>query len=143
MLERALAERERDPSRAVGFDLDRGGGPHAQHALLRGGDPRRAPGGRAPRLSRCRSSSTRARPAGPRARTSTTRCCSGPARIGHGLALVRHPLLMEMARDRGIAIEVCPISNQVLGYVGDLRAHPAVAYINAGIPVVLSPDDPG
>ena len=38
---------------------------------------------------------------------------------------------------------MCPISNQVLGYVGDLRAHPAVAYINAGIPVVLSPDDPG
>jgi adenosine deaminase CECR1 len=64
-------------------------------------------------------------------------------RIGHGLALVRHPLLMEMARDRGIAVEVCPISNQILGYVADLRAHPAVAYINAGIPVVLSPDDPG
>ena len=67
----------------------------------------------------------------------------GAPRIGHGLALVRHPLLMELARDRGIAIEVCPVSNQVLGYVGDLRAHPAVAYINAGIPVVLSPDDPG
>jgi adenosine deaminase CECR1 len=67
----------------------------------------------------------------------------GTRRIGHGLALVRHPLLMEMARERGIAVEVCPISNQILGYVGDLRAHPAVAYINAGIPVVLAPDDPG
>ena len=67
----------------------------------------------------------------------------GAARIGHGLALVRHPLLMELARERGVAIEVCPISNQVLGYVPDLRSHPAVAYINAGIPVVLSPDDPG
>jgi hypothetical protein len=64
-------------------------------------------------------------------------------RIGHGLALVRHPVLMEMVRQRGIAVEVCPISNQVLGYVPDLRAHPAVAYINAGIAVVLSPDDPG
>jgi len=67
----------------------------------------------------------------------------GAPRIGHGLALVRHPLLMELARDRGIAVEVCPISNQVLGYVRDLRSHPAVTYINAGIPVVLSPDDPG
>ena len=67
----------------------------------------------------------------------------GAPRIGHGLALVRHPVLMEIVRERGIAVEVCPISNQVLGYVGDLRAHPAVAYINAGIPVVLSPDDPG
>jgi len=67
----------------------------------------------------------------------------GTQRIGHGLALVRHPLLMEMVRERGVAIEACPISNQVLGYVPDLRSHPAVAYINAGIPVVLSPDDPG
>jgi len=67
----------------------------------------------------------------------------GAERIGHGLALVRHPLLMEMARERGVAIEACPISNQVLGYVPDLRSHPAVAYINAGIPVVLAPDDPG
>ena len=54
---------------------------------------------------------------GRRARTSTTRCCSATRRIGHGLALVRHPLLMEMARERGVAVEVCPISNQVLGYV--------------------------
>ena len=38
---------------------------------------------------------------------------------------------------------MCPISNQILGYLGDLRSHPAVAYINAGIPVVLAPDDPG
>jgi adenosine deaminase CECR1 len=67
----------------------------------------------------------------------------GAPRIGHGLALVRHPVLMELARERGVAVEVCPISNQVLGYVPDLRSHPAVAYINAGIPVVLAPDDPG
>jgi hypothetical protein len=67
----------------------------------------------------------------------------GAHRIGHGLALVRHPLLMDIARERGIAVEVCTISNQVLGYVSDLRAHPAVAYLNSGIPVVLSPDDPG
>ncbi len=67
----------------------------------------------------------------------------GAQRIGHGLALVRHPLLMEIVREKGVAIEVCPISNQVLGYVPDLRSHPAVAYLNAGIPVVLSPDDPG
>ncbi len=50
---------------------------------------------------------------------------------------------MELVRERGIAVETCPISNQLLGYVPDLRSHPAVAYINAGIPVVLAPDDPG
>jgi adenosine deaminase CECR1 len=67
----------------------------------------------------------------------------GSPRIGHGLALARHPYLMELVKQRGTAIEVCPISNQVLGYVPDLRSHPAVAYLNAGIPIVLAPDDPG
>jgi adenosine deaminase CECR1 len=67
----------------------------------------------------------------------------GTRRIGHGLALVKHPLLMEIVKARGIAVEVCPISNQVLGYVPDLRNHPAVSYVNAGLEVVLAPDDPG
>ena len=67
----------------------------------------------------------------------------GAPRIGHGLALIKHPLLMDIVKARGVAIEVCPISNQVLGFVPDLRNHPAVYYINAGFPVVLSPDDPG
>jgi adenosine deaminase CECR1 len=66
----------------------------------------------------------------------------GASRIGHGLSLVKHPRLMQIVKERGIAIEVCPISNQILGYVSDLRNHPAVHYINAGIPVVLSSDDP-
>jgi len=64
-------------------------------------------------------------------------------RIGHGLALFKHPLLMQKVKERGVAIEVCPISNQVLGYVADLRNHPAVLYINSGLPVVICPDDPG
>jgi len=67
----------------------------------------------------------------------------GASRIGHGIALIKHPLLMEIVKARGVAIEVCPISNQILGFVPDLRNHPAVSYINAGMPVVLSPDDPG
>jgi len=63
-------------------------------------------------------------------------------RIGHGLALFKHPLLMQIVKERDIAIEVCPISNQVLGFVADLRNHPAVLYINSGLPVVICPDDP-
>jgi adenosine deaminase CECR1 len=64
-------------------------------------------------------------------------------RIGHAITLFKHPLLMQIVKERGIAIEVCPISNQVLGYVADLRNHPAVLYINSGLPVVVCPDDPG
>ncbi|MGH9200129.1 MAG: adenosine kinase, partial [Vicinamibacterales bacterium] len=66
------------------------------------------------------------------------------ARLGsaHGLTLIKHPLLMQMVKQRGIAVEICPISNEILGFVADLRNHPAVHYINAGLTVVLATDDP-
>lgn len=35
------------------------------------------------------------------------------SRIGHGYALARHPLAKEISRLRKVAVEVCPISNQV------------------------------
>lgn len=35
------------------------------------------------------------------------------SRIGHGFALPRHPLAKDLSRKRGVAVEVCPISNQV------------------------------
>lgn len=35
-------------------------------------------------------------------------------RIGHGFALTKHPELMKMVKSKNIAIELCPISNQVL-----------------------------
>jgi len=34
-------------------------------------------------------------------------------RIGHGYSIVKHPLLKNLAIERDIPIEVCPISNQV------------------------------
>ncbi|KKY29700.1 putative adenosine deaminase [Diaporthe ampelina] len=39
----------------------------------------------------------------------------GTKRIGHGFSLVKHPLLMQLCKERNIAIETCPISNEVLG----------------------------
>lgn len=46
-------------------------------------------------------------------------------------------------RQQGICIEVSPLSNQLLDYVGDLRTHPAHAWIRRGVQVSISPDDPG
>eukprot|EP01060_Flectonema_neradi_P004836 TRINITY_DN13180_c1_g1_i1.p1 TRINITY_DN13180_c1_g1~~TRINITY_DN13180_c1_g1_i1.p1 ORF type:complete len:505 (+),score=68.84 TRINITY_DN13180_c1_g1_i1:61-1575(+) len=63
-------------------------------------------------------------------------------RIGHGLAMSKLPLAAEVAKRDGIALEVCPLSNQGLEYVLDVRDHPAASLLSSGNPIVLSNDDP-
>lgn len=35
------------------------------------------------------------------------------SRIGHGFAVLRHPIVKESLKKLDLAVEVCPISNQV------------------------------
>jgi len=66
----------------------------------------------------------------------------GINRLGHGFNLYRYPHLLEEVREKGICVEVCPVSNAALGYCADFAEHPANAYRKAGIPLVICSDDP-
>jgi aminodeoxyfutalosine deaminase len=74
----------------------------------------------------------------------------GAQRIGHGIAAVHDPALMDLLADRRIPLEICPQSNvrtgALAGQLGRKDAviedHPLPKLFRHGIPVVLSTDDP-
>ncbi|KAG8861949.1 hypothetical protein FRB96_002392 [Tulasnella sp. 330] len=66
----------------------------------------------------------------------------GTKRIGHGFSLVKHPHLMKLCRERGITLEVCPISNEILRLTSTMPMHPLPMLLNNGVPVALACDDP-
>jgi aminodeoxyfutalosine deaminase len=74
----------------------------------------------------------------------------GVERIGHGIATVHDPALMDLLAERQIPLELCPASNVRTGAlalqlkrkdaaIGD---HPLPQLQRHGIPIVLSTDDP-
>lgn len=63
-------------------------------------------------------------------------------RVGHGTNLYRYPSLLKQYADNEICLESCLISNQVLGYVKDLRLHPSAEYLKRGVTIALCSDDP-
>jgi len=64
-------------------------------------------------------------------------------RIGHGFQLFLFPNLVQECIKRDICIEVCPLSNMVLGYTFDLRNHPIKDLSYKGLQFSISSDDPG
>ena len=71
-------------------------------------------------------------------------------RVGHGIAAIHDPTLMDLLASRRIVLEVCPTSNNRTGALASLlkqpdavlHDHPLPKLIRSGIPVVLSTDDP-
>lgn len=74
----------------------------------------------------------------------------GVERIGHGIAAMNDPALMDLLADRRIPLEVCPQSNVRTGALAlqlrrpeaRIEDHPLPALFRHGIPIVLSTDDP-
>ncbi|KAI0858155.1 adenosine deaminase-related growth factor [Xylaria cubensis] len=66
----------------------------------------------------------------------------GTRRIGHGFSLYKHPLLIDLVKEKRILIESCPISNEVLRLCGSVMSHPLPALLARGVPCSLCNDDP-
>jgi adenosine deaminase CECR1 len=68
----------------------------------------------------------------------------GAHRVGHGFALAEQfPLLVELYKQANLALEVSPISNQLLRFVPDLQTHPAFKLLRDNVTISISSDDPG
>ena len=71
-------------------------------------------------------------------------------RIGHGIAAIHDPDLMDLLAERKIPLEICPGSNLRTGALArqlgvaeaQLEQHPLPVLFRHGIPVVISTDDP-
>lgn len=74
----------------------------------------------------------------------------GAERIGHGIAVMNDPVLAEWLQTRRIVLENCPTSNLCTGALANqigkpeatLQDHPLPAFLQRGLLVTLSTDDP-
>ncbi|KAK4127284.1 Metallo-dependent hydrolase [Parathielavia appendiculata] len=65
----------------------------------------------------------------------------GAKRIGHGFALPRHPYVMAKMKQRNVCVEVCPISNEILGLTPRISGHSAYSLLANNVPCTISTDN--
>lgn len=66
----------------------------------------------------------------------------GATRIGHGAHILDDADTLRFIADEGIVVEICPTSNWFTGAIADLALHPAPAFRDAGVRLVLGDDNP-
>ena len=63
-------------------------------------------------------------------------------RIRHGIRAVDDPALVGELAERGVVLDVCPLSNVRTGAVASLAVHPLPQLVAAGVACTVSTDDP-
>ncbi len=66
----------------------------------------------------------------------------GAERIGHGIRVLDSTSAVTLARQKGVAFEVCLTSNQHSGAIKSLDEHPFLRMLDQGLNVTLNTDDP-
>lgn len=65
----------------------------------------------------------------------------GAERIGHGIALAGHEDAIKLCRDKGIGLELCPISNLQTKAVKRKEEYPLRQFLDAGLCVTINTDN--
>ena len=63
-------------------------------------------------------------------------------RIGHGYSLGKHNTLTKEYIDKGICLELCPISNELLHLCGNVKQHQLYSLLDDGFQCCLNADNP-
>ena len=68
---------------------------------------------------------------------------TGTKRIGHGVRSMEDESVMELIREKGITLEMCPTSNRQTHAIPDMKQYPLVRFLESGIRVTVNTDDMG
>jgi adenosine deaminase len=66
----------------------------------------------------------------------------GAKRIGHGIRSIEDIAVVDLLKERGIVLEVCPTSNVDSGSVESIDQHPLGRLHEAGVRTTINTDDP-
>lgn len=66
----------------------------------------------------------------------------GAERIGHGVAARGRPEVLALLRDQNVSVDACPTSNRYTAALMSGEAYPLREFLDAGVAVSLSSDDP-
>ena len=64
-------------------------------------------------------------------------------RIGHGIVLKSSDRLMKIYKQKKILVELCPLSNSLLGFVPDAEKHPGATLLQKDVLVSINTDNRG
>lgn len=66
----------------------------------------------------------------------------GASRIGHGVRIAGNEEVIQLVKNNGIFLEMCPTSNRQTRAVEDMFSYPLKNFLEQGLKVTLNTDDP-
>lgn len=66
----------------------------------------------------------------------------GASRIGHGVRIAGNEEVIQLVKDAGIFLEMCPTSNRQTKAVTNMSGYPLKNFLERGLKVTLNTDDP-